>query len=108
MASMRAILSMPSTPEEEAAFDELAERLAFKLAPRMIDDLAPRLADALDSRPLLSIPKAAAYCGFSDSKMYALVKEGRIATVQIGEQQRIEHRELDRFVASCRDGEEGR
>lgn len=96
---MRAILSMPSTPEEEAAFDELAERLASKLAPR--------LAEALDVRKLLTIPETAEFLRVSVKKTYGLVQDGLIRTVKVGQQQRVEPGELDRYVASCRDGGDG-
>lgn len=89
-------VEIPHTPEEDEAFDELAERLAALLAPR--------LAKALDTRPLKTIPESAEHLRVSTTKAYDLIRDGMFSTVRIGEQQRVEPAELDRYIAACRGG----
>lgn len=87
---------IPHTPQEDEAFDELAERIA--------DLLAPRLAETLDDRPLKTIPEVAEHLRVSATKTYGLVRDGLLSTVRIGDQQRVEPGELDRYIAACRGG----
>lgn len=94
MPGLRATLAIPVTPEEDQAFDELAERIAARLAPK--------LAAVLDERPMLTIPAAAERLGISKTKCYALIRDGNLRTVPIGKQQRVEQTELDRFVRERR------
>ncbi|WGI22403.1 helix-turn-helix domain-containing protein [Amylibacter sp. IMCC11727] len=50
------------------------------------------------SKRLFTDREAAEYLGFSRAKIWLLMKEGKLASIKLGNSRRIEVSELDRFV----------
>lgn len=91
--------TIPVTPQEDEAWDALAERLAEKVAAKL---------EIPDDRPLLSVKEAAARLGISEKSMRDLVnrkgdRAPRIPSVVIGDgARRIEPATLDAYIAQGR------
>lgn len=104
---------IPVTPEEDEAWDALAERLAEKVAAKLErpDEALLSFIAGLerpDDRPLLSVKEAAARLGISEKSMRDLVnrkgnRPPRIPSVVIGDgARRIEPAALDAYIAQGR------
>jgi hypothetical protein len=91
--------AIPVTPEEDEAWDALADRLAEKVAAKL---------ELPDDRPLLSVKKAAERLDISIKSMRDLVnrkgdRPPRIASVVIGDGSRkIEPATLDAYIEQQR------
>jgi excisionase family DNA binding protein len=75
----------------------------------ILDEIAEKVAAAIDMRPLLTVPQVAERLQLSDRTVWAMTKDGRLATITVAANQvRVEPGELDRYIQSrkeTRDGE---
>lgn len=80
----------------------------------ILEEIAEKVAAAMsDMRPLLTVPEVAERLKLSDRTVWAMVKDGRLASLTVAQNQiRVEPRELDRYIDAQRDvafegGDEG-
>lgn len=73
----------------------------------LAEKIADRLAERLDQRPLLTINEAALRLAVSRRQLYDLIGDGKLQTLKIGERQKIEQTEVDRYIRERRRPEGG-
>jgi excisionase family DNA binding protein len=81
-----------AVPEEHGDLEGLAALVAARLT---------------DDRPLLSPRALGQRLGVSERTARDLIQSGRLRSVKVGGSRRVEPAEVDRYVASLRDEEEG-
>jgi excisionase family DNA binding protein len=78
--------------DQQVDLDALAKAVAVRMA---------------DDRPLLSPRALGQRLGVSERTARDLIQSGRLRSVKVGGSRRVEPAEVDRYVASLRDEEEG-
>ncbi|HKI30297.1 MAG TPA: helix-turn-helix domain-containing protein [Gemmataceae bacterium] len=96
-AAASAPAAVPPAGQVTAGQVTLADVLA------VVQDLAAevkrsRSAQAVGPLQLLTIDQACVALGLSRTKIYLLIKEGRIQTTRVGRRQKISLREIERFI----------